>query len=66
MNVVIPFEDIRKSCQASLVGGKAFSLSRMILHGFPVPKGVCVTTDAYDAYVDHTGLRGKDYARTPS
>jgi pyruvate,water dikinase len=56
MNIVIPFEDIRENDQPA-VGGKAFALSRMIKSGFRVPKGVCVTTYAYDAYLDRTGLR---------
>jgi pyruvate,water dikinase len=31
----------------SLVGGKAWGLSRLIRRGFSVPPGVCLTTDAY-------------------
>lgn len=34
--------------QSSLVGGKAVGLARMIAGGFPVPSGLCLTTEAYD------------------
>ena len=30
-----------------LVGGKAFGLARVMAAGFPVPPGICVTTEAY-------------------
>ncbi len=37
------------SCtQPSLVGGKALGLARLLAEGFPVPSGLCVTTEAYD------------------
>ena len=36
------------SCtQPSLVGGKAIGLARLLAGGFPVPSGLCVTTEAY-------------------
>jgi rifampicin phosphotransferase len=36
------------SCtQPSLVGGKALGLARLLAGGFPVPSGLCVTTEAY-------------------
>ena len=36
------------SCtEPSLVGGKALGLSRLLAGGFPVPSGLCVTTEAY-------------------
>jgi len=31
----------------SLVGGKALNLGRMVAAGLPVPRGFCLTTDAY-------------------
>jgi phosphohistidine swiveling domain-containing protein len=34
--------------QPSLVGGKAAGLARLLAGGFPVPRGFCVTTEAYD------------------
>lgn len=33
--------------ELNLVGGKAFALARLLAAGFPVPLGVCVTTEAY-------------------
>lgn len=32
----------------ALVGGKALGLARLATAGFPVPPGICVTTEAYD------------------
>lgn len=32
----------------TLVGGKALGLARLATAGFPVPFGICVTTEAYD------------------
>jgi len=40
-----------------LVGGKAYRLARLEQQGFPTPPWVCITTRAYDAYLDATGLR---------
>jgi len=39
------------------VGGKSFVLSEMAQAGYLVPETFCVTTDAYNAYLDLTGLR---------
>ncbi len=39
------------------VGGKAFALALAAQRGFPVPEAVCLTTDAYHAFVDNGGLR---------
>ncbi|MGQ0667697.1 MAG: PEP/pyruvate-binding domain-containing protein [Nitrospiraceae bacterium] len=33
--------------ELDLVGGKAFGLARLIVAGFPVPSGICLTTEAY-------------------
>jgi pyruvate,water dikinase len=38
-------------------GGKAVSLGRLSRAGLPVPPGACITTKAYDSYLDNTGLR---------
>jgi len=34
--------------QPSLVGGKALGLARLLAGGFPVPAGLCITTEAYE------------------
>jgi pyruvate,water dikinase len=39
------------------VGGKGFSLAQMMKSGFRIPRTVCVTTDAYQEFVNRTGLR---------
>ncbi|MBH0181536.1 MAG: hypothetical protein HP490_07660 [Nitrospira sp.] len=41
----------------ALVGGKALGLARLITAGFPVPPGICVTTEAYDQ-----SLRRSDFS----
>ncbi len=39
------------------VGGKAGKLGDLVRHGLPVPPGIVVTTEAYQAFVDATELR---------
>jgi pyruvate,water dikinase len=39
------------------VGGKGYTLSLLAKNGFKIPETVCITTDAYQAYVLRTGLR---------
>lgn len=38
------------------VGGKAANLGRLVRAGFPVPRGVVVTVQAYDAFLAEHGL----------
>ncbi len=40
-----------------LVGGKAAALGRLAGAGLPVPQGACITTIAYEHFMDTTGLR---------
>jgi pyruvate,water dikinase len=42
-----------------LVGGKAFALARMARNGISVPSAVCISTEAYEQFVDSARLRGK-------
>ena len=42
-----------------LVGGKALGLARLLAAGFPVPPGICVTTEAY-----RQSLRASGFAPT--
>ena len=44
---------------ATRVGGKALALARMARAGITVPPFVAVTADAYEAYIDATGLRAR-------
>lgn len=48
-----------KSSDRKLVGGKACALARMIQEGLPIPKMICVSTNAYNLFMDETGLRAK-------
>jgi len=43
-----------------LVGGKAVGLARLMAAGFPVPPGVCVTTEAYDESLTLSGIDPKE------
>lgn len=42
-----------------LLGGKAFALARIAQEGFPVPRAICISTDAYHIFMDETGLRSQ-------
>lgn len=44
----------------SLVGGKAQGLHRLIESGFPVPQGLCVTTEAYTQTLRRAGFQDQD------
>jgi len=48
--LVLPLEGTGDNPR-SLVGGKAFNLGKMIAEGLPVPRGVCVTTTAFDLFL---------------
>ncbi|NYT01199.1 MAG: hypothetical protein GKC10_00310, partial [Methanosarcinales archaeon] len=45
--------------QGHLFGGKASSLARMARGGLQVPRAACISTGAYNRYVDATGIRGR-------
>ena len=56
MRWILPIDRVNPDDQ-SRVGGKATALAALKSEGFPVPDSVCITTDAYHAYLDTTGLR---------
>jgi pyruvate,water dikinase len=58
MNLVISLERIHEAHRAG-VGGKGYALAMMAQEGLVVPKAVCITTEAYNEYVDLTGIRGQ-------
>ncbi len=58
MNVTIGIENL-SGADKSKVGGKAFTLGVLHAEGFAVPRAVCVTTEAYDRFVQETGLRNR-------
>ncbi len=49
---------LEETASASLLGGKGANLSELLRAGFPVPNGFVVTTDAYHAYLEATGIEG--------
>ena len=54
---VVPLDDSK--LDISLVGGKGINIAKMISNGFSVPPALSVTTDAYEMFLDLTGLRSK-------
>ncbi len=55
--VLLPLE----ACEdRALAGGKAAGLCRLILHGFRVPSGICLTTALYEEALERTGLHLRD------
>ena len=53
---ILWFDDLAEGSW-SLVGGKNASLGEMMRRGVRVPPGFAVTTDAYDTFIEHAGLR---------
>ena len=56
MTPILSAHEIERS-DLPRVGGKALSLAALSRAGFHIPAFVCVTTDAYRAFIDATGLR---------
>jgi phosphoenolpyruvate synthase/pyruvate phosphate dikinase len=42
-----------------LVGGKGMAIARLHAHRLPVPRSLCITTTAYNDFLDTAGLREK-------
>jgi rifampicin phosphotransferase len=55
MRLVLPASEIGRRHRRK-VGGKAFSLSRLLEFGVQIPETLCITADAYRTYVSQTGL----------
>jgi rifampicin phosphotransferase len=55
MAFVADLRDLSRS-NIAIAGGKGANLGELIRAGFRVPRGFCVTTDAYDAFVAHNHL----------
>ncbi len=53
--LVVPLSEVSRG-DHELVGGKASQLGEVIRQGLPVPPGVVVTTQAYSAFVEGTGI----------
>jgi pyruvate,water dikinase len=56
MTWVLPLHEIEPQHRL-IIGGKCFALAEMARAGISVPDTVCVTTGAYEHYVEATGLR---------
>ncbi len=56
MNWILGIDEIRPG-DRPLVGGKAFNLARLAEMGYALPQTLCVTTRAYDSFVDSAGIR---------
>ena len=56
MSWIISTENMRRE-DGHRVGGKGLALGLLARGGFAVPKTLCVTCEAYQAYVSQTGLR---------
>jgi len=56
MSIAVPIESVGADDHRR-IGGKAVALWRMHHAGCALPKTVFLTTDAYTAFVDNTGLR---------
>ncbi|MFN4145312.1 MAG: PEP/pyruvate-binding domain-containing protein [Runella sp.] len=52
------FKDITPD-QYHLLGGKGASLARMTAASFPVPIGFCITTDAFQLFMEEAGVKSK-------
>jgi phosphoenolpyruvate synthase/pyruvate phosphate dikinase len=68
MKYILPIDEISRS-DMGRVGGKAYALAMMKQKGLNVPEAVTITTEAYNAFVDATGLRisgGKSFGTHPS
>ena len=52
------FDEIRKG-DIALAGGKGANLGELSQAGLPVPPGFVVTTTAYDAFVEASGIKGE-------
>lgn len=55
------FKDIDKH-DLPLVGGKGANLGEMTQAGFPVPNGFAVTVEAYDVFLQETGITDQIHA----
>jgi phosphoenolpyruvate synthase/pyruvate phosphate dikinase len=58
MKLIYHLSQINKSCH-KLVGGKAWALAIMAQQELPIPKTLCISTNAYNIFMDETGLRAQ-------
>lgn len=58
MNWIFPI-DALPAASVQLIGGKGDALRRLSDRGLPIPRTLCVTTQAYNDFIDGAGLREK-------
>jgi rifampicin phosphotransferase len=59
MNEMVVPADLAEDEGINFFGGKALALGRMIRGLLKVPVAVCLSTQAYNLFIDSTGLRGR-------
>lgn len=55
--LIVELDDVGST--NAVVGGKAGSLGKLIMREIKVPSGSVITGEAYERYVDETGLKGR-------
>ena len=58
MTWITPLESL-PSGDSHVIGGKGAALHRLSANRFQIPKTLCITTQAYQDFIDHAGLREK-------
>ena len=58
MTLVVDLSEVSESDLAT-AGGKAGKLGELVRQGLPIPPGFVLTTEAYQAFVDGTPLKGE-------
>jgi phosphohistidine swiveling domain-containing protein len=58
MNWILPIENLTTE-SATLLGGKGESLRKLAMEDLRIPRTLCLTTRAYNEFVDRAGLREK-------
>ena len=56
MKWILSAEDIQHE-DRQRVGGKGYALTVLAKNGFQIPETLCISSDTYQQYVEHTGLR---------
>lgn len=59
MNKMVVPASLAEDDGINFFGGKALALGRMVRGGLRVPFAVCLSTRAYNQFVDATGIRGR-------
>lgn len=55
-NNIVPLSNENEAYSKEKVGGKGYNLFEMLRLGFEVPRGFCITTDAFSNFLDNNGI----------